>query len=100
MAQEVENETSNLLTNLKSLVKTYLIHDGSGRIAAAYEAKASAKSGDPCVLTVYGYRSAGTTSVRFRKEYNAFWDPDDEGWDNGDAIVASLPSPLVDPTPA
>ncbi len=43
-----ENTTSNLLTNLKSLVKTYLVHDTESRIIAAYEAKAETKSGETC----------------------------------------------------
>jgi len=97
MAQEKENDTSNLLTNLKSLIKTYLIHDGQGRIIASYEAKTEAESGDPCVLTVYAYRGGSSTSIRYRKETNATWDPDNEGWDADN--VVSLPNPVVDPTP-
>lgn len=97
---EIENTTSNLLTNLKSLIKTYLIHDTQGRIVAAYEAKSSAESGDPCVLTLYAYRDAATTNIRSRREENATWDPDSENWDSViDVTKAALPSPVVDPTP-
>jgi len=95
---EQENNTSNLLTNLKSLVKTYLIHDANSRIIAAYEAKHDAVVGDQCVLTRYGYRVNGSgisTQVRYRQETNAAWDPDDQGWDNSLA-AHPLPSPVVD----
>jgi hypothetical protein len=96
---EVENKTSNLLTNLKSLVKTYVIHDANGRIIAAYEAKDDAISGDPCVLTRYGYREGASlsTQVKYRREYNATWDPDNQGWDNSLASFP-LPSPIIDPS--
>lgn len=97
---ELENTTSNLLTNLKSLVKTYLIHDTQGRIIASYEARANAASGEPCVLTLYSYRDAATTNIRSRREENSVWDQDNQNWDADiDAIKASLPNPIVDPTP-
>jgi hypothetical protein len=95
-----ENNQANLLTNLKSLVKTYLIHDGQGRIIAAYEAKHDAKVGDPCVLTLYSYRGAATTSIRSRREENSTWDADGQNWDAEiEDIKSSLPNPLVDPNP-
>lgn len=93
---EKENNTSNLLTNLKSLVKTYIVHDNLLRIIAAYEAKSDAKVGDPCVLTLYGYRSPTSTQVHFRQEFNATWDPDNQNWDDE---APTLPSPVVDPVP-
>ena len=89
------DEESNLLTNLKSIVKTYLVHDALGRIIASYEAKSAAVSGEPCVKTVYDYRGPASTQIQFRQEFNSTWDPDDQGWDR--AIV--LPDPLVDPAP-
>ena len=99
MPEAGENTTSHLLTNLKELVKTYVIHDGQGRIIAAYEAKASAQSGEPCLLTRYGYREGASTSsqVRYRIESNATWDPDDQGWDANSLTNFPLPNPVVDP---
>lgn len=93
-----ENNQANLLTNLKSLVKTYLIHDSNSRIIAAYEAKHDAKVGEPCVLTRYAYRVSGSgvsSQVRYRQEDNATWDPDDQSWDDS-LSTSPLPNPLVD----
>jgi len=98
-SENTENTTSNLLTNLKGYLKTYLIHDASGRIIASYEAKASAKVNDTCILTVYEYRGAGTSQIKFRHESNGKWDPDSQGWDTSAALILALPSPLVDPAP-
>lgn len=91
---ETENNTSRLKTSAHELLKVYLIHDGDDRIIAAYEAPVKAVSGDPCVLTRYGYRGANTTQIRFRREYNATWDPNDESWDDN---IETLPNPAVDP---
>lgn len=92
------SKTANLLTNLKQLRKTYIVHDASGRILATYEAKEEAKQGEPCLLTVYSYRGANTSNIRTHKEYNATWDPDDQGWDTEiENAFNSIPSPVVDP---
>lgn len=94
----IENQEANLLTNLKSLIKTYLIHDGQGRIIAAYEAKSTAVVGEPCVLTRYSYRGVATTNIRFRQEFNSTWDPDNQGWDD-ELLSSPMPSPTVDLDP-
>lgn len=99
MAAEKENQTSNLKTVLEGLTKTYVIHDAQNRIIAAYEAKTDATQGEPCMLTRFAYRQSGSgvsSQVRMQKEENAFWDPDDEGWDNS-LSTSPLPSPVVDP---
>lgn len=97
MAAEKENQTSNLRTILEGLTKTYLIHDSNNRIIAAYEAKTEAESGDPCMLTRFSYRQGASISsqVRFTKEENSFWDPENNGWDN-ELSNSPLPSPLED----
>lgn len=95
---EQENQTSNLKTVMEGLTKTYLVHDGSNRIIAAYEAKTEAKQGEPCMLTRFSYRqgSGVSSQVRFTKEENAVWDPNDEGWDN-ELDNSPLPNPVLDP---
>jgi hypothetical protein len=94
MATEIENKTSQLLSHLKGLVKQYLIFDGSSRVIASYTAPIDAAPGKPCVETRYGFRSPTSTDILVRKEKNAVWDPDNQGWDD-DALLATLPSPLV-----
>lgn len=90
--------TAGLITNLHQLRKTYIIHDVLGRISAVYEAKEAAEVGEPCILTVYSYRSVTTSNVRTQKEYNSVWDPDNQDWDADiQAAVDALPSPLKDP---
>lgn len=97
MALEKENQTSNLKTVLEGLTKTYLIHDSNNRIIAAYEAKTDAKPGEPCMLTRFAYRqgSGVSSQIRFNKEENAFWDPENNGWDD-ELSTSPLPSPLED----
>lgn len=94
------DRSSNLRTALEGNTKTYVIHDANNRITAAFEAKATAKSGEPCLVTYFAYRAgAGVSSqVRVNQEANGKWDPDNEGWDAEiDAVIAALPNPLRDP---
>ena len=91
---EIENATSQLLSNLKGLVKQYVIYDAQLRLIASYTAPINSASGDPCVRTRYGFRSPTSNDVLVRREDNAFWDPDAENWDN-DSLLATLPIPLV-----
>lgn len=97
MSSETENKTSNLKTVLEGLTKTYLIHDANNRIIAAYEAKTDAKVGEPCMVTRFSYRQGvGVSSqTRYSKEENAFWDPENRGWDN-ELASSPLPTPLED----
>ncbi len=95
---EPENQTAHILTTQHSLTKTYVIHDNNSRIIAAYEAKTEAKVGDPCMVTRFAYRVNGSgvsTQIRFNKEANAVWDPDNQSWDDS-LSTSPLPSPLVD----
>ena len=91
---EQENKTSVLLSNLKGLVKQYVIYDAEARLIASYTAPIDVEPGKPCVETRYGFRNAGTNDVLIRKERNAVWDPDNQNWDD-DALLAPLPDPLV-----
>ena len=93
---EQENKTSQLLSHLKGLVKQYLIYDAQNRVMASYVAPIDAAPGKPCVATFYAFRNASSTDIVARKEENAVWDPDEEGWDNGlPQGFGTLPSPLV-----
>lgn len=97
MAQEKENDSSQLLSHLKGLVKQYLVYDTSARVIASYVAPLHTKPGQPCVETRYGFRSSTSSDIAVRKERNAIWDPDNQNWDD-EALLASLPNPLVSPT--
>tara|TARA_R110002020_G_scaffold104880_1_gene245010 strand:+ start:187 stop:477 length:291 start_codon:yes stop_codon:yes gene_type:complete len=94
MAEEKENNTSVLLSNLKGLVKQYVIYDAQTRLIASYTAPIDVVPGKPCVETRYGFRNGTSNDVLIRKEKNSVWDPDNQNWDD-DALLAPLPSPLV-----
>lgn len=99
MAAEQENGQALLLANLKGSVKQRLIYDNSFRVIAAYVAPISAKQGDPCHLTRYGFRNTTSSDITYRKEFStredgAIWDPDNQGWDDDATNYAPLPSPI------
>lgn len=99
MAAEKENGQALLLANLKGSVKQRLIYDAIPRVIAAYVAPVSAKQGDPCHLTRYGFRNANSSDITYRKEFStvedgAIWDPDDQGWDDDATNYEALPNPI------
>lgn len=96
MAQETENNTSQLLSHLKGLVKQYLVYDSQGRVSASYVAPIGVEPGRPCVRTRYAFKNATSSDIIARIEENSVWDPDNQGWDTGQPTgFGSLPSPLV-----
>lgn len=82
MTTEVENQTSQLLTELKGFVKQYIKLDAQGRSAEVYTAAANAIAGSRCSVTKYGYAGPASTAIITRKEVMGIWNPtNDIAWE-------------------
>jgi hypothetical protein len=79
--KKVGDKYSLLKSLATELSKNYIILDGQGRISLSFSAMASAKSGDPALVTEYIYVDAASTVIKARKESNGTWDEDSDGWD-------------------
>ena len=67
---------------LSSLVgqntKTHIEFDGNGRPEFVYQAVASAKDGEPCMVTQYVYTNIIGSTIKATKEANSVWQ---DTWD-------------------
>lgn len=78
----VGDDYSLLKTLAHERVKNFNLYDGADRLQFAYAARADAAPGDPALLTEYIYDGGVSTVIIGRKETNAMWDPDSDGWDS------------------